>query len=178
VLSRLVFALLLLVAPFQAATLERLSLDEMSSQATSIVRGRILGSFGQFVGPVVYTHYKVQVTERYKGTTANALTVLLPGGSANGVQHDVAGAPQLNNGEEYVLFLWTGKSGITHIIGLSQGVFSLPQGETDPVAVRNASTEMMIDPATGLAVKDQRLTIRLSDLKSRISSALAKGTTK
>ena len=56
-----------------------------------------------------------------------------------------------------------------------------PGAAGDPTVIRNATTEMMIDSGTGQAVRDERLTMRLSDLKSRIAGTLralaAKGVT-
>ena len=37
----------------------------------------------------------------------------------------VAGAPTLRAGREYVLFLWTSRSGLTQLMGMSQGLFSV-----------------------------------------------------
>jgi hypothetical protein len=164
------------LAPLAAATLEKLSLDEMIAQSTSIVRGRIVSATGVFHGPLIYTHFKIQVTERYKGPSGGTEEFMVPGGSANGYTQDVAGAPDLSAGRDYVLFLWKGPSGNTHIIGLTQGVFTLPTDSTgDPTATRILSTELMIDRATGQAVKDDRLSLKLSDLKSRIKLASATG---
>jgi hypothetical protein len=163
-------------APLQGATLERLSLEEMVEKSTSIVRGKVLSSASRAAGPVIYTHYRVQVAEKYKGTAQGTIDVTVPGGQLNGVRQEVAGAPQLNPGEDYVLFLWTGASGTTQIIGLTQGLFSLgATGEKDPTVVRNASTELMLDRSTGRAVRDERLALRLSELRSRISGTLARG---
>src|ERR1700692_108967 len=64
--------------PLQCATLERLSLDEMTSKSTGIVRGTITGSYAAFAttAPVIYTHYSLQVTERYKGLSGNSIDLV------------------------------------------------------------------------------------------------------
>jgi len=59
-------------------------------------------------------------------------------------------------GGEYVLFLWKGPSGLTHIVGLSQGLFKVSRDANGQViATREASAGPMLDPATGHAVGDQ-----------------------
>ena len=55
-----------------------------------------------------------------------------------------------------------------------QGLFSLPHdGGADPVATRAATRELMLDTDSGRPVKDQTLTMPLSELRSRISTTLA-----
>ena len=89
----------------------------------------------------------------------------------------VAGAPSLRVGNEYVLFLWTSRSGLTQIIGLSQGVFSVtpsPVGDAaagDPLVTRAAAGERMLDTA-GRPVRDQVLAMKWSELKSQVRQAL------
>lgn len=166
-------------APLQGATLERMSLDDMVEKSTSIVRGKVVGSSGRYIGPVIYTHYRVQTSEAYKGAVQGAIEVAVPGGQLNGVRHEVTGAPMLAEGDEYVLFLWTGPSGVTQIIGLTQGLFSLPRTQdADRTAIRRPSGEMMIDRVSGRTVRDERLSLRLSELRSRISGSLARGSGK
>ena len=156
------------------ATLERLSLSEMIEQSTSVIRGRVAGSFAAFHGPVIYTHFKVQVLERWKGEASGEVEVAIPGGLALGLRQSFAGAPGLAEGAEYVLFLWTGKGGITQVIGLSQGVFDVRRDAAgEPVVTRNASTETMLDSA-GRVVEDAPLQLRLPDLGARISRTLAR----
>ena len=83
------------------------------------------------------------------------------------------GAPQFQPGDQFVLFLWTGRSGMTQIMGFSQGVFAVARdGSPDPILTREASHEMMLDPVTHSQVNDQPLTMRLSELRSQVSSAL------
>lgn len=175
VVRRFVFALVTTFCwtPLQGATLERLSMDELVAQSTAIVRARVGNSFGRLHGSVVYTHYAIQIGETLKGTAMGSLEIVAPGGSANGVRQEMAGAPQLAAGEEYVLFLWTGKSGITHIMGLTQGLFSLGKShDSDPTAVREAPSELMLDRKTGMAVRDERVSMRLSALKAAVAARL------
>jgi len=157
----------------QAATLEQLSLDEMTARSTSIVRGRVENSWAAFSGPVIYTHFTVRVTERFKGTNQASVELVVPGGIANNLRQSFAGAPELVSGEEYVFFLWTGRDRLTQVIGLTQGVFSLARDSaSDPTATRTASRELMFDRSTGRPVKDQTLVMRMSELRTRISTQL------
>jgi len=159
--------------PLQSATLERLSLDDLIGKSTAIVRGKVTGSSAAFTGPVIYTHYTIQVEESLKGNNQGTVDVVVPGGTANGLRQSFAGAPAFHTGDEFVFFLYTGKSGLTTVTGLTQGLFALPgDAGADPTATRNATREMMLDPASGRPVKDQTLTMKLSDLRSRIAAGL------
>jgi hypothetical protein len=162
------------VLPLQCATLERLSLDDMITRSTIIVRGKVTASWAAFTGSVVYTHYQIQVSEQFKGAGQNSVEVMAPGGTVNGLHQSFSGSPVLNQGDEFVFFLWTSKGGITWITGLTQGLFSLAgQGGTDRVATRSASRELMLDRQTSRPVKDSTLSMKLSDLRSRIAATLA-----
>jgi hypothetical protein len=162
------------VLPLQCATLERLSLDDMIVRSTSIVRGKVTASWAAFTGSVIYTHYRIQVGEQFKGASPNSVEVMTPGGTVKGLHQSFSGSPVLNQGDEFVFFLWTGKGGITWITGLTQGLFSLA-GEpgTDLTATRSASRELMLDRDTSRPVKDSALTISLSALRLRIAATLA-----
>ena len=171
-------ALLCSLIPLPAATLSRLSLDDMIAQSTSIVRVRISGSYAAYRGPVIYTYYGAQVLERWKGANAAAVDIALPGGSMNGVRQDYPGTPKLLEGKEYLLFLWTSRSGLTQIIGLTQGLFELTQDSGGVLsAIRAASTNSMLDPRTGQTTKDQAIHMQLKELSVRIATTLAKGPT-
>jgi hypothetical protein len=85
----------------------------------------------------------------------------------------VAGAPSLHVGKEYVMFLWTSRSGLTQLIGLSQGLFDVRRSATgDAAAMRAAAGELMLD-ASGHAVKDEAVSMKLSDLKAQVNRALS-----
>jgi len=164
------------MVPLGSATLERLSMDDLIAKSTAIVRGQVTGSWAAFTGSIVYTHYQIQVAETFKGPARNLVEIVVTGGSVNGIHQNFAGSPTLNTGDEFVFFLWTSKAGLTQIMGLTQGLFAVPRdGSSDPTATRRASRELMLDPATARPVKDAALSLRLSDLRSRIARTLAAG---
>jgi hypothetical protein len=169
----ILFVIGLVSSALQCATLEHLALTDIIGKSTAIVRARVTGSSVAKIGPVIYTHYQLQVSEQYKGTAESSVDLAFPGGALGGIQQVYSGVPQLHSGEEYVFFLWTGKSGVTQVIGLTQGLFAVSYaGVKDPSLVRAASHETMIERGTGRHVQDQTLTMTLSALKSQISAVL------
>src|SRR5262249_15235863 len=127
-----------------------------------------------YTGSTIYTHYKLQTTETWKGFPASE--VLVPGGIANGYRQSFPGVPELQTGTEYVLFLWTSSTGITHLVGLSQGIFNVAQLTDGTVQVsRPQIAETMLD-ANGRKVTDQAVQMLLNDMKSRVSRVSAGGT--
>src|SRR5215471_4425768 len=123
--SNLVLAAVL-IAPLHGSTLQQLSLDDMIRKSTLIVRGKVQQQTrAAFHGSLIWTHYQVQVTETYKGTPASQLDIVIPGGVSNDIQQTYSGVPSLLSGQDYVMFLWTSKSGLTQVIGLSQGLFAV-----------------------------------------------------
>jgi len=161
------------------ATLERLTLEEMVDKSTAIVRGRIGGSNTFAKGSMLYTSFQVQVLEQWKGQPLATIAVASPGGVSGAVRQYYPGVPRLVEGREYVLFLWTGPSGVTQVIGFTQGVFALPKNASGEVmAVRTPSTETLLDSRTGHVVRDERLSMRLRDLSARISTHLGRGSSR
>lgn len=173
-----VFCLVYSFAPLRAATLERLSLDDMIQKSTAIVRGRIGNSFAALRGDVVYTHFVVTVSETLKGANQGSVEIMVPGGAAGGIRQVYSGVAQLIEGKEYVLFLWTGKSGITQLIGFSQGVFELPKNASNQaMAVQQTTSATMVDPASRQVVSNNEgIVLRLSDLRARIANSAAGAT--
>ena len=167
--------LCLFVTASGGATLEKLTTDEMAQKATLIVRGRVSNCSGQVRGPVIYTTCTVSVTERWKGTSGPTVQVWIPGGAAQGLVQTFTGTPKFTNGDEYVLFLWSGRSGLNQVMGLSQGVFDLTPTATGQVtAKRAASAERMLNKA-GEEIRDEAVELRVSDLKAQVRRALAAG---
>ena len=155
-----------------ATTLERMSIEEMAQQSTEIVRARVTSQRAEQRNGVIYTRSVLTVLDRWKGTPAATVEVSVPGGKLGNLQQSFPGAPALGQGAEYVFFLWTGKSGVTQVIGLSQGVFSYTvdakgQGQVG----RAAAAASMLE--NGKPVADSSVAMSLSQLDQAIRKALS-----
>jgi hypothetical protein len=160
------------------STLRQLSLDDMIRQSTVIVHGTVQPASIAYHGSMIFSHYVVQASETYKSpatgqSAANSIDFGVPGGSLNGVIQRVAGAPILSVGQDYVLFLWTSKSGLTQVIGLSQGLLSViatPGGA--PMVVRPAAAQGALS-ASGQPITGNDIGMSLSALKAEIANVLS-----
>jgi hypothetical protein len=162
-------------APLSGVTMQQLSMDDLAVKSTAIVRGRVVDSYTVLTGPTVYTHYHVAVSDTWKGAVSSTADVALPGGTASGIRQTYPGVPQLSIGVEYVLYLWTSSvSGITLPTGFSQGIFAVSGASpATQVISRSATAELMLD-SSGHQVQDRAISMRLSDMKSRVAGSLAK----
>lgn len=170
-------ALLAFAAAFinsSATTLQQLSLNQMIQQSTAIVRGRPQQTFTAMKGSVIYTHYTIQVSESWKGAATGALDVAVPGGAINGLRQTYSGAPSLSALQDYVFFLWSSKTGLCQVIGLSQGLFTIVSTPSGLYATRAAATESMVD-GQGNPVNDSNLSMPLADLKARVQTVATTG---
>lgn len=166
---RLALSLLITAAAMTATTIEKLSLDEMTAKSTAIIRGKVNFSHVAQHGAVYYTHYKVSVSERLKGVAAAQVDVVMPGGRIGKSEQTFSGIPTFAAGSEVVLFLWTSKAGLTHVIGLGQGIFNVSKdvaGQT--VLSREAIREGMVDAKTGRPVEDAGIRMTIGELQGRI----------
>jgi hypothetical protein len=164
-----------IAGPGLATTLEQLTLDDMIQKSTAIVRARVTGSRGANHGTDIYTYFHLQALETWKSSGQAPAEVAVPGGVVNGIRQSVTGAPELKLGQEYVLFLWTSRSGLTQVIGLSQGLFKISEegsgGGGVAVAQRPPASELMLD-RSGHPVEDRAVSIPLQDLRARVRQTL------
>ncbi len=166
-------ALLACFAPLYGTTLQQLSLDDMIRKSSDVVRGKVQCTGSTLRGALVYTTYRVQVSEQWKGLPQNQIDISVPGGLSSGIRQTYSGAPALSDGQELVLFLWTSKTGLRQVIGLSQGVFTVqPVSGGAMLASRSASTEQMVGP-NGQPVQDTALGIPVNDLRTKVLNTLA-----
>lgn len=167
-MRHILIGLLAMASCAWATTLEQLSMADMIQKSTAIVRAKVTGSHAETRNGTIYTFYRLQVLENLKASTSSSVDVAVPGGVMGRVAQTAPGAPELRPGTEYVLFLWTSRSGLTQIIGLSQGAFNartLIDGRT--VLSRSATAERMLD-SNGREVTDSGLSLDLSDLRQRV----------
>lgn len=169
-----IFAALLFSLSLLATTLEKLSLDEMVQKSTAIVRARSTGSSTVLRGSMIYTVYRLQVAEVLKGAMSpGAAEVYVPGGTYGRYRQSISGAPVLEPGVEYVLFLWASPRGLVQVIGLSQGVFEIKQSASgDPLLVRGRIEADFVD-SNGRAVADAGVRMSLGSLREALRRASA-----
>jgi hypothetical protein len=177
-MRKLIILALAAVVPMyvSGSTLQRLSLNDMIQKSTMIVRGTVEPvSSAAFRGAIIYTHYQLSVTTVYKGTPGQVVDVAVPGGMLNSIRQPVSGAPALITGQDYVFFLWTSKTGLTQVIGLSQGLFNITtDAQGQAMVSRGAANAPMVDES-GQPVADTNLQMPLSQLVKRIQLVLAGG---
>jgi len=167
--SSIHFAALLLSGALSATTLERLSMTDMADKSQVVVRATVLNGGPEYSGGVVRTHYQLSISEIWKGEVGTQIDVYVPGGRAGGVRELVPGAPVLEIGKEYVVFLWIGPSGRPQVIGLSQGLFNVVKDASGRTLLeRPGAKETMIDPATGNPVTDQAVRMNAADVKALV----------
>jgi hypothetical protein len=171
-----ILGLLAALATLPGSTLRQLTLDDMIRQSTMIVHGTVQPGVVSSRGSMIFSHYTVQVSETYKtpaSQPASQIDFGVPGGSLNGLIQRYSGAPALTVGQDYVLFLWTSKTGLTQIIGLSQGLFSvISTGGAAPIVLRAGTADRMLNSA-GQAVPASDINMTLSALKAEIASVLS-----
>ena len=155
------------VTPASGVTLQQLSLSQMTQSATAIVRARVTSSSASLTGKTIYTHYALEVSETWKGTAPKE--VLLPGGVAAGSRQSFPGVPTLQTGSEYVLYLWTSPTtGITHLVGLNQGIFNVTQQPDGTMQVGRARIGETMFNGAGQPVRDQAVRMPLAKMKSQV----------
>ncbi len=153
--------------------MQQLSMGDLAVKSTAIIRGQVAGSYTALSGPTIYTHYRVAVTEAWKGGGVATIDVALPGGTANGIRQSYPGVPQLSIGVDYVLYLWTSPTGITLPTGFSQGIFTVT-GSTPSglLTSRSASSESMVD-SSGHRVQDQPVSMPLAVMRTQVATSLS-----
>src|SRR5258707_2015875 len=147
-----------LLAPSQASTLLQLSLDDMIGKSTMIVRGEVQQQTNAaFHGHLIWTHYTVQVSETLKGSSVRQLDIVVPGGNSKVIQQTYSGVPTFSINQDYVMFLWTSKSGLTQVIGLSQGLLPVvPHSAGNSMLSPAAASEHMLN-ISGQPVPDSAI---------------------
>lgn len=163
--------LALITVPLLATTLRQLTLAALVSQSTSIVHGTLQPSYSDLRGSVIFTHYTAQISEVWKGSATQQMDIAVPGGVLNGRQQTYSGAPSFAPGQDYVLFLWTSSSGLTQVMGLSQGLFSVNSVAGVPTVTRAASTVNMLG-ANGQVISDTNFSMALASFRSSVNQIL------
>ena len=155
--------------PSPATTLQRLSVDDLVEKSTGVVRATAKPENSFQRNGMIYTSYRLEVRESLKGNPVTELEVVVPGGDYQGLHQTVTGSPELRTGIEYVVFYWTGPSGMNYIVGLGQGLFEVHKDISGEVVLKRRAmssevfgTERGGEPDHGLALRWRELRDKLS----------------
>jgi hypothetical protein len=154
-----------------------LSLQEMVNQSDVIAIGSCSNTQSAWVDGSLVTMATVTVSETLKGSGAETLTVVLPGGiDANRkipVSMSYPGAPQLRPGESAFLFLTAAPEfGNNYTVaGFSQGKFSIVNDENGEPMVSRDLSEMSLRGDNGVR-RGQSDVTPLSSFKERVKGYL------
>jgi hypothetical protein len=176
--KRLLFlAPFLLAASFVWATMVKpMSVEELSSAASSIVEGQAVESWASWnaMHTRIYTYTRVKVSRALKGSASETVVLKQVGGSAGGYTQHVAGVQAMQKGEQALLFLRPSEAGdgTMVVVGLMQGHFRVARdSQTGATIVSNGV--MGAEEFNGGKVQNYRgSALTLRQMESRIRKAV------
>jgi len=173
----LLFPICTQVAVLRATQFDPLSIEQLSEQATVVVKGTVLTkSCQRDPRGRIYTKVELQVAEVWKGSpTTNRFTIVHGGGILGSEKATVSGQVDYDIGEEVVAFFVLNQRGEGVTLGLAQGKFSVwKDAKTGEKLARNlfhgeqASSEENI--SKNRLATQPRLT--LAELKRRVQGGV------
>jgi len=154
----------------RATTLQHLTVKDMALRSTQVVRGYVQHDRTGTCGPMVCTHYRVVVSDWWKGSGGHVVDIAVQGGVLNGMRETWEGTPELVDGQEYVLFLWHSSLGTNLILGLSQGLFTVDQRAGE--AVQSAATGHVVE-SSGAGVNPDPVRMNLAQMRKYVQRVVA-----
>lgn len=179
----------LLAAPAQATVVIPADLNTLAQEAAAIAHARVVRvEARQGQGRRVERLVTLQVLEYFKGGWGNVVQITLPGGTLGRYRTVTFGAPEVEEGEELVLFLGaradaaspdlTGTAVKPFVLGFHQGMFRVVTDEATGkrlVMPPLIQSDGSADTGTIKRGDPARRPLELGDFQGRIASALAAG---
>lgn len=108
---------------------------QLAQRATLIIHGVVASEAPTWIGRVIYTQYEVLVQETLKGAPRNSVLVAVVGGGLGNVLLTVPGAPDLQMGDQLILFAvpLEGESSFTPV-GTFSGIVRIRAGGSNSQA--------------------------------------------
>ena len=128
----------LTVVPAQAVTVAPLSFQELVRQSSSVVYARVVEVRGQWTDDrrSIDSLVTVEVIRGLKGTSADELTLTVPGGQVGRYLNLMPGAPSFARGDLAVLFLTARGPRLPVTTGFTQGIYRVVRdGDSGAVLV-------------------------------------------
>ncbi len=129
--------------PAAGTTLVALSLEDLTLDSDHIITGQVLDSTAILENGRIYTLHRVQVDEDLDGILeqGEVVEMVTAGGHSEWFSQKVFGAPSLEVGGRYLLFLREfGVSGAVRALGMSQGAL--------PVVADPRTRQLTVNPSS------------------------------
>jgi len=101
---------------------------QLTQRANLVVHGFVTTKTTAWIGRVIYTLYDVSVQETLKGPPRTSVVVAVPGGARGNVRLSVPGTPELQNGEQLVVFATPLQGATVTPVGTFDGLVRVRQG--------------------------------------------------
>lgn len=137
------------------ATLSRVvKFDEKVDRAASIILGRLVSQESSWDAnrQRILTHSKFQIEKTLKGSPAQEITIVTPGGTVGDIAQDYVGVPRFHTGDEHVVFVRDTRIGPT-VSYFDQGAYRIdkdPSGER--IVTPLVSSAVLVDAQRSAAV--------------------------
>jgi hypothetical protein len=157
--------------PADASLFLAMTADELIGQSDAVVQGRVIRQQSQWdeQGQLIVTDTTVRVSETIVGQAPTFVTVRTPGGTVGNFRVEAPGFPQLNAGEEVILFLKNDEAiQVSRIVGHQQGhvevverrdgvVLAVPRIEDEAGLFTPSGQFVPAPPSTELSLFKQRV---------------------
>lgn len=156
-----------------------MSVEELTGEAATIVRGKCLETRSQWVERRAYTLATISVMQTLKGDASETVTVAMPGGfGSNGkfkFAVTIAGVPTITRDDEFLFFLTKHDDieGGYAVAGFTDGMYSIFKDEADNEFAARDQTRVRMPQGTGVT-RGTRQAIPLPELIERVRRALDK----
>ena len=160
-----------------ATTVKPMSIEELTSAATTIVEGRATSSWSGWnpQHTLIYTFTRVKVSKTLKGSANETVVVKQLGGSAEGYTQKVAGVHPMGTGDSAMLFLRASEAhdGTMVIVGLMQGNFRIERETTTGTAIVNNGVADVHQSSSGGVTEYRGAKLTLRQMEDRVRKAAA-----
>ena len=159
----------------QATLVPALNLRSLIDQSEIIAHGRVTHFWAAWdsAHKYIWTHYRLEIIDLVRGNAGASVTVSEPGGSLDGVNMRISGAPEYGVGETAIVFLYRTPVGYLRATGFGQGKYTV----TPEMRVRTNRKGLELlqrDSAGGVALSTLE-GLGVAEFKARVRDAIRSG---
>jgi hypothetical protein len=131
--------LLLITTAICEAQLKKMSVEEMTTESTSILYGKCTKVESAWSGnqDIILTTVTVVPDAYLKGNFGSEVTITVPGGRVGDIIYEVSDMPIFTEGDDVFTFLWKHPSGMNLVTGGTQGKLDIVADQNSGVRLVN-----------------------------------------